>query len=372
MSNTLVRFEERLFSSEIQWIATEISEILNKQPSSQSADLHVNCAALSHGLSLFQKQLNKMGLVAVPVATLSKATPDFFDLIGAQRSIELKFSSYSNNPPEKELFTNLIKRMIVIRDSLLIKSNYESSVFSSPSSVFGNLYYHMIQKILNKKNADEKKYRIVRKSPSKLRKKSIRTSSGILVKSAEKEFGEKHSLFYLQSAVKVASDRKRKYDARDANHEENDKENSEEDEEDGEEELNLTDNSFENEEKIIKAIADLPRKYIVFGEEDQDNILDLFDVVKEVAVRRDYKNVINTSISTKAQILSEFPYYSQASERTINRWYTNRDRCNIKPGRKINEKFESEVWGNLMLCVFENSENEVSVLYIHHITLLSY
>jgi hypothetical protein len=100
--------------------------------------------------------------------------------------------------------------------------------------------------------------------------------------------------------------------------------------------------------------------------------LDLFDVVKEVAVRRDYKDVINTSISTTAQILSEFPYYSQASERTINRWHTNRDRCNIKPGRKVNEKFESEVWGNLMLCIFENSENEVSVLYIHHITFLSY
>ena len=151
VSNILVRFEERLFSSEIQWTATEISEILNKEPSSQSADLHVNCAALSHGLSLFQKQLNKMGLVAVPVATLSKATPDFFDLIGAQRSIELKFSSYSNNPPEKESFTNLMKRMIVIRDFLLIKNNYESSVFSSPSSVLGNLYYPMIQKILNKK-----------------------------------------------------------------------------------------------------------------------------------------------------------------------------------------------------------------------------
>ena len=43
-----------------------------------------------------------MGLVAVPVATLSKAIAVFFDLVGAQGSIELQFSSYSNNPPNDE------------------------------------------------------------------------------------------------------------------------------------------------------------------------------------------------------------------------------------------------------------------------------
>ena len=318
----LVRYEDRLFRSEIQWTATEISGILNKQPSSQSADLYVNCSALSHGLSLFQKQLNKMGLVAVPVATLSKAIPDFFDLVGAQRSIELEFSSYSNNPPNNESFTNLMERMIVIRNSLLMKNNYECSVYSSPSSVFGHLYYPMIQKTLNKKNTDEKKYRVVRKSPSKLRKKAIQMSTGILVKSAEKEFGEKHSLFYLQSAVKVASDRKRKYDERDVNDEKNNKEDSDGEEDEEEEgKLNMID-SFENDEKIVKAVAELPRKYIVFGEEDQNNVLKIYDVVREVAIRRDYKEVHNTSVTTTAQILSEFPYYSQASERTINRWNT--------------------------------------------------
>ena len=366
----LVRFEERLFSCEVQWTATDISEILNKQPSSQSADLYVNCAALSHGLSLFQKQLNKMGLVAVPVATLSKAIPDFFDLIGAQRIIEVRFSSYSNNPPKNESISNLIERMVAIRNSLLLKNNYDCSPYSSPSSVFGNLHYPMIQKILNKKNTDQKKHRVVRKSPSKLRKKAIRTSTGILVKSAEKEFGEKHSLFYLQSAVKIASDRKRKFDARDDDDKENNIEESEDEE--GELELDMINDNFENDDKIIQATADLPRKYIVFGEEDQNNMLNLLEIVREVASRRDYKEVNNISISATAQILSEFPYYSQASERTLNRWYTSRDITSNKPGRKINEKFESEVWGNLMLCIFEKNGNEVSYSNIQRIIIQFY
>lgn len=98
-------------------------------------------------------------------------------------------------------------------------------------------------------------------------------------------------------------------------------------------------------------------------------MLNLLEVVREVATRRDYKEVNNISISTTAQILSEFPYYSQASERTLNRWYTSRD---DKPGGKINEKFESEVWGNLMLCIVEKSENEVSYLYVQHIIFQFY
>ena len=39
-----------------------------------------------------------------------------------------------------------------------------------------------------------------------------------------------------------------------------------------------------------------------------------------------------------------------------------------KPGKKINEKFESEVWGKLMLCIFEKANEDVSAIaciYLH-------
>ena len=57
--------------------------------------------------------------------------------------------------------------------------------------------------------------------------------------------------------------------------------------------------------------------------------------------------------------MHSIPYYSQISSRTILRWNDVRDRNKEKPGRKISEEFEAEVWGNLMLCVFEKKNDEV-------------
>lgn len=32
----------------------------------------------------------------------------------------------------------------------------------------------------------------------------------------------------------------------------------------------------------------------------------------------------------------------------------------VKSGRKVNEEFESQVWGNLLLCIFEDKKEEAS------------
>ena len=39
-----------------------------------------------------------------------------------------------------------------------------------------------------------------------------------------------------------------------------------------------------------------------------------------------------------------------------------KDKESEKPGRKINKKIESEVWGKLMLCIFEKANEDVSVI----------
>ena len=183
----------------------------------------------------------------------------------------------------------------------------------------------------------------------------------------EGEFGEKHSLFYLESALKIANKRKIKYYEKKANSTENESENESEnengddsEEEEEEKEKIMINSTFENDEKIIKATADLPRKYVVFGDEDRSNVLKLFGVVRDIARDREYKEVQHTSALATAELLSEIPYYSQISERTIRRWDTLREQNKKKRGRKISEIFESEVWGNLMMCVFEQNGDEVS------------
>ena len=126
----LTRYDSTVTNSKTQWTAGDLSEQMNKEltyTSATTADLYIDTIALSHGMSLFQKQLNKLGLDAIIVSTSSKSVPDFFVLIGAQRTIEIQFGTYVNNRPDNEAFSGLIDRMVLIRNSLLLKNNYEKS-----------------------------------------------------------------------------------------------------------------------------------------------------------------------------------------------------------------------------------------------------
>ena len=159
VANVLARYDSTVISSSTQWTAGELSENMNQEiayTSATTADLFIDPIALSHGLSLFQKQLNKMGLDAIIVSTISKSVPDFFGLTGAQRSIEIKFSTYVNNRPYEKAFLGLIDRMVLIRDSFLLKNNYEKSPHKSPSAVYGNLFLPVMKSMLKKTNPVKK------------------------------------------------------------------------------------------------------------------------------------------------------------------------------------------------------------------------
>lgn len=127
-------------------------------------------------MSLFQNQLRKLGLDAIIVSTSSKSVLDFIGLTGAQRTIEIQFGTYVNNRPDNEAFSGLIERMVLIRDSLLLKNNYEKSPYQSPSSVDGNLFMPVMRSMIKKSTA-VKKCRVVRKSLSKLRQRAINLSA---------------------------------------------------------------------------------------------------------------------------------------------------------------------------------------------------
>ena len=61
VASILARYDSKLIGNDIQWTAAVLCEKLNKslpKNSATKADLFVDTVALSHGLSLFQKQLN--------------------------------------------------------------------------------------------------------------------------------------------------------------------------------------------------------------------------------------------------------------------------------------------------------------------------
>ena len=106
------------------------------------------------------------------------------------------------------------------------------------------------------------------------------------------------------------------------------------------------------------ALSDLPVKNVIFDADDQKNVMLIYEVVKKVVEERDYTNIIAVAADITEELLDNKKNYSTISARTIIRWSSVKN-VNKKPGRKVNNEFEADVWGNLMLCMFEKNENDV-------------
>ena len=202
--------------------------------------------------------------------------------------------------------------------------------------------------------------KIISKSPNKLGERTIRKNRDKLISNADDSFGKKHSVFYLESAVKKA---KKRQDS-----EPKSEEKIEINVENNHIDL-IAEDTIDDDKRIKNALKDLPSKNVLFSDEDQSNILLLFKVVRTVAIERDYECPDFVAAEITEMVLKNKNYYSTIPARTIGRWFVLSEKENKKSGRKINTKFDAEVWGNLMMCVFEKKENEeVS----HQLLIISY
>ena len=344
-----------------QYSAEELSSQLNLLPYSDGPNFNVNSLALKHGFQLFGGYLRKRGIVLIPMYQKEKYLVALFELESCQRSTEIKFSTYSSLSTVDAEAT-VLRSVITIRDGILKNSHYPLSPRPSPSSVFGGLYYSTILEMNKPKIVTVPKI-ITRKSPTKLSERAISNSANKIIINAESRFGPDHSLFYLESAVKRAKKRKLKQIATHRNDAENDEDKSDsEDDDDAEDDAlqNIGAGELINDPRILIALSNIPAKHVIFAESDKINVSALYTVVKIVATERDYKNLkLSAAIATK-EILQNNSYYANITTRTIMRWAASENSVSLKPGRKVNEEFENEVWGNLMLCIFEKNEIEVN------------
>ena len=202
---------------------------------------------------------------------------------------------------------------------------------------------------------EEKK--ITRKSPAKLKKRAIKNNTLKLLDSVKRKFGYNNVQYYLESAVKLESIKKQKL-INSGEYIEDENEKGDFNSEDGND-GDLALNEIQNDDGVLEMLSKLKAKYIIFGEEDQNSVVALFEVVRCVALNREYVSFEKIASKITAKMLSEINYYSTIKARTILRWYSVKDKIDRKSGPKIIENFESEIWGNLMLCIFEKEQEEV-------------
>ena len=271
-------------------------------------------------------------------------------------SIEFRCSAFTTPMVDAK---DLLTRILSVHNLILKKLNYEVSLSVSPSEAFGVLFLHMAVSDIPKKDESPEKviesYNL-RKSPNSLTQRSITNVSKKIISSVEEKVGVENSFFFLKSAVKVLH-KKRNWDI------ELESDNGVEEDNDAE------DDSFENRiiqgEAVQSAVKSLPKKNVSFTKKDKGVVMKLFDVVKkEVEMRVTSKSEIIAMSITK-NILSEIPYYRPIKKKDIRRWCCRRLRKIQKSGKKINEEFEAQIWGNLLLCVFEdrNEANSEQVYF---------
>ena len=201
----LARHQVDSSNASVVWSAVNISEKLNLLTFLETANFYVDSDALLHGVSIFQRILNKRGMLIVPEGLEIQPVKDFFDLKAAQRVVKVKFLGYISTP-EDETVSELLDRIRSIRDELLPKSNYPESLHASPSSVFSDLYLPLIilqraPVIVKDVVHDKRPKRETRKSPNKLKIRSIQNNTVRLFKSVDNNHGEKNVKFYLDDVA---------------------------------------------------------------------------------------------------------------------------------------------------------------------------
>lgn len=326
-----------------QCSAEDLSIEMNNLPWGNTANFGVNSIALKHGINLFSAGLRR-SVSRITMFHKEKSLAPFFSLEGHIRSTEVKFSTYYC-PPTRDV-ADLLLAIREIRDDLLNRSNYPASVHCSAAAVLGTLHFKPFKSPTDAETVRK------RKSPDKLGQRMIDINRNKLINEIDKTFGEKHSIFYLESALKKAKKRGKRSGDNNNEVDENIVIKCEFDHID-----HLALSEVSNDIRVKNVLMDLPVKNVIFDADDQKNVMLIYDVIKKVVEERDYTNVIYVAADITEELLKKNKYYSTISARTILRWSSVKS-VNKKPGRKVNIDFEADVWGNLMLCMFEKNEDD--------------
>lgn len=110
---------------------------------------------------------------------------------------------------------------------------------------------------------------------------------------------------------------------------------------------------------VMASINLLPKRNIIFTDEEKDHVLRICDVIDVVMKKLPDSEKVRFSYTTcevTKKVLERQPIYSELVEDGIERWIENRNKVRKKPGRKIDSQFEKAVWGKLMICEFERIE----------------
>lgn len=133
----------------------------------------------------------------------------------------------------------------------------------------------------------------------------------------------------------------------------------------------LSDADLLNEFPEIKAaLRKVQPQFISFEPKEKEAVLAVFDAIRPTFYERALVEVAAGMIDARARSLTKAafrtvailackPGFKELKARSILYWHKQRDTVAQKTGKKVVVEFEADVWGELLLCVFEKANPEV-------------
>ena len=143
-------------SIRVQSSVESIVSKLNSLQYGDKGDFQVTRATLHQGIFLFKKVLQSLGYEVIEMHGKEKQLQDFLDLPGGKRGYEVKFPNVAkSSSPLGHTRNSLNTAILVNRNCILLRSNYEQSAFDSCSPVFIELFVDIAHVMKSHEKADE-------------------------------------------------------------------------------------------------------------------------------------------------------------------------------------------------------------------------
>lgn len=348
----------------VQQTPVKIAEKLNSLEFGQKSDCYVAPAALHHGISIFKRALESLGFEVIEMNGKDKQLLDFFTLSGGKRGYEIKFPLFDAVSSAVEYTeVSLHNAILANRDLLLSKANFTKSSYLSCSSLFVDLFVD-IKTVVKENEKSEEPFLSpssevtistfkVRKPIDDLSDRSIKNNGKRILEYVETLYGIEDAELYITAAYDLVLKKNRKNGTPETRtlaylQQEEVKNKMEYDEE-----------IFENDMRVVNALQKIKKKNVTLSTEEKFQVLTVFDAVRTVLSEIDISDIDNQTATATLKLIQSYNGLCNMSLRSIVRLNTCRDIVLKQRGKKIDRDFESEVWGNLMLCYYETENNEV-------------
>ena len=347
----------------VQQSPEKITENLNSLEFGLKRNFYVTVVALHHGLFIFKRALQSMGYEIIEMHGKKKQLVDFFTLSSGKRGYDVKFPLLDGVSLPLDCKEETLNNVVLAnRDLLLSMGNFMKSKFFSCSSLFLNLFVD-IQTLVKQKDQTQASFLSpmtdAKRSISKVRKpiddlsdRSIKNNGKRVLEYVESLYGEEDAELYISAAYDRVVKQNRKNgtpELRILNYLE---------EEEAEKKYN--EEVFVNDTRVANALKKIKNKNIVMSMEEKFQIISVFDAVKTILKELNITEIDRESAEATLKLIQGYNGICNISERSLLRLNDSRDIILKQRGRKVEKDFESEVWGNLMLCYYETNANMVS------------